>query len=94
VVERRWASAPCKARAATKVAADTDQRSSAFRFLFLSSYIVAQGSDREATGHHRRHSLTKIERRAKRLSFYLLRVTMTRVRIASRERSCMSSLPG
>jgi hypothetical protein len=36
VVERRKASAPCKARAAAeKAAAVTDQRLSAFRFPFL-----------------------------------------------------------
>ena len=65
MVERRWASALCKGRAATKVAADTDQRSSAFRFLFLSSYIVTRSADRGDTGDHRQYSLTKIAAESK-----------------------------
>ena len=54
------ASALCKARAAPKDAVGTDPRCSAFRFLFFLSYIVAQSTDREATGPHRRRSLAKI----------------------------------
>jgi len=34
-VERRKASAPCKARAASQDAADVDQRLPAFRFLYF-----------------------------------------------------------
>jgi hypothetical protein len=61
VVERRLASALCKARAATKVAEDTALRLSAFRFpFFFFLTVVARSSDREATGIHRRHSLAKI----------------------------------
>jgi hypothetical protein len=54
------ASALCKARAASRDAVGTDPRRSAFRFLFFLSSIVAQSTDRETTGHHRRHSLAKI----------------------------------
>jgi hypothetical protein len=43
VVERRKASAPCKARAASQDAEDEDQRFSAFRFLlFLSLFLGLQ----------------------------------------------------
>jgi hypothetical protein len=62
------------------------RRSASF---FLLSYIVAQSTDRETTGHHRRHSLAKIGAESERFVVLLLRVTMTRVRIASRERKNM-----
>jgi len=45
VVERRQASAPCKARAASQDAADTDQRLSAFRFLF--AFVIASSAPAE-----------------------------------------------
>ena len=61
MVERRLASALCKARAASRDAEDTALRHSAFRFPFLFFlHFVGQSTDREATGNHRRHSLTKI----------------------------------
>jgi hypothetical protein len=61
VVERRLASTLCKARAASRDAEDTALRHSAFRFPFLFFlHFVGQSTDREATGHHRRHSLAKI----------------------------------
>jgi hypothetical protein len=41
VVERRKASAPCKARAASQDAADVDQRLPAFRFLYFFLYFLA-----------------------------------------------------
>jgi hypothetical protein len=40
VVERRKASAPCKARAASQDAADINQRLSAFRFLYFFLYVL------------------------------------------------------
>jgi hypothetical protein len=39
-VERRKASAPCKARAASQDAADVDLRLSAFRFLYFFLYVL------------------------------------------------------
>ena len=61
MVERRLASALCKGRAASRDAVDTALRHSAFRFPFLFFlHFVGQSTDREATGHHRRHSLAKI----------------------------------
>jgi hypothetical protein len=40
-VERRKASAPCTARAASQDAADFDQRLPAFRFLYFFLYFLA-----------------------------------------------------
>ncbi len=61
VVGRREASAQRSARAAPRRVRRLDTRLSAFRFLaFFFLTVVAQGADREDTGIHRRHSLTKI----------------------------------
>ena len=60
VVERRWASAPGKARAAPAGAASLP-RPSAFRLpLLLSLHSWLKSSDRNDAGSHRRRHLTKI----------------------------------
>jgi hypothetical protein len=59
-VERRLASALCKARAARKCGGYGPALIGVPLSFFLLSYIVAQSADREATGNHRRHSLAKI----------------------------------
>src|SRR5580698_9318067 len=59
VVERRWASAPGKARAASAGAASTASVGVPSSF---SSFILerAQSADRDGAGHHRQRHLTKI----------------------------------
>src|SRR5580704_9310585 len=59
VVERRWASAPGKARAAPAGAASTASVGVPSSF---SSFILerAQSADRDGAGHHRQRHLTKI----------------------------------